>query len=93
MNGYKIIDFKGESLNEGHVPGIWNAVANATKPLVFCNFSVGDSDEIQKPYFAGFGIYRSVDANTHGYDFVLTVTNDGAVIFTITDKDDIVMGA
>lgn len=93
MNGYKIIDFKGEFLNEGHVPGIWNAIATATKPLVFYNFCVGDSDEIQKPYFSGFGNYRSVDAETYGYDFVLTVIDDGPVIFTITDKDDIVMGA
>lgn len=94
MNGYKIIDFKGEYLSEGHVPGIWNAIKTATKPLVFCNFLLGDSDEIQKPFFAGFGLYRSVDAQTFGYDFVLTSTaNDGPLIFTITDKDDIVIGA
>lgn len=93
MNGYKIIDFKGENLSQGHVPGIWNAISTATKPLVFCNFCIGDSDEIQKPFFAGFGKYRTVDANTFGYDFVLTVTADDPIIFTITNKDDIVIGA
>lgn len=94
MNGYKIIDFKGENLSDGHVPGIWNAVANATKPLVFYNFTMGESDEIQKPYFAGYGLYRSVASGVYGYDFVLTSTVDeGPIIFTITSEDNIVMGA
>ena len=92
-NGYRVIDFKGEELANGHVNGIYAKVHKSKKPLVFSNFLVGDSDEIQSPFFAGYGLFRTVDADTNGYDFVLTSSEDGPLIFTITSNDDIVIGA
>ena len=92
-NGYRVIDCKGEKLGEGHVAGIYAKIHKSKKPLVFSNFTLGENDEIQSPFFAGYGRFRTVDADTNGYDFVLTSSEDVPIIFTITSKDDIVIGA
>ena len=91
-NGYRVIDFKGENLAQGHVPGIYAKVHKSKKPLVFSNFVFGEIEEIQSPYFAGFGLFRTVDAETDGYDFIITEEGEDIYKFTITSKDDVVIG-
>lgn len=92
-NGYKVIDFKGENLGEGHVDGIYAKVHKSKKPLVFSNFCIGDSEEIQSPFFAGFGLFRTIESDVDGYDFILGEDSGTIIKFTITSTDDIVIGA
>lgn len=89
MNGYKIIDFKGQNLADGSIEGIYNKVDTATKPLVFCNYTVGDSDEIQKPFFAGIGMKSTYSPRAYQYSYTLAVNSEGAVTLYIKDDDTI----
>ena len=87
MNGYKIIDFKGENFVEGTVAGIWNAVDTATKPLVFYNYCIGEDPTILKPFFAGFGKKSTYTAGHYQYIFLITTDPEG-VIISLSIKDD-----
>lgn len=80
MDGYKIIDCKGIDASSGDtVPGIFNAIAETTKPLVFCNIAMGD-DKI-KPFFSG--LYFLDDG-----DYVFPLNS--SMTMTI-DSDDLVV--
>lgn len=87
MDGYKIIDLKGANISEGTVTGLWDAVNTSNKPLVFCNFLIGDSDEIQKPFFAGFGMKSEYSTGHYQYVYFLTSDPEGSLI-SISVKDD-----
>lgn len=52
MDGYKIIDFKGIDLADSPtIPGIFNAIDESNKPLVFSNIVL--SGYSAKPFFVG----------------------------------------
>ena len=91
MDGYKIIDFKNiPILSDGTtetVPGIFNAMNTANKPMVIANLVIhGDRDIHLKPFFTNivFG-----DAET-GYSTVLTA-NDANLILTIDTDDSVAL--
>ena len=53
MNGYKIIDFKGIDVSQGAtVPGVYNAIITANKPLVFYNLNLTGESALL-PFYAG----------------------------------------
>jgi len=87
MNGYKIIDFKGANLTEGSVPGIYNAVRESNKPLVFSNYKVGESNEIGEPFFVGKRFYHSYSPGKYQYTFFL-ITNSSGETSLLNIKDD-----
>lgn len=90
MDGYKIIDFKGANLAEGYVPGIYNAVNESNKPLVFSNYAMGDHDTIGKPFFAGIGIYETYSPGKYQYTFHIMTNSSGEVnLLNVKDDDTI----
>lgn len=92
-NGYRVIDCKGENLSEGHVAGIYAKIHKSKKPLVFSNFTLGENEEIQSPFFAGFGLFRVIEADVNGYDFIIGEDSGTVIKFTVTSTDDLVIGA
>ena len=89
-NGYKVIDFKGANIGEGEVPGIFNKIETAKKPLVFANYTVGESDDIQAPFFAGIGVKSTYAPRAYQYTYFLTAdSNGGITLLTIKDDDTV----
>lgn len=86
MDGYKIIDFKNiPILSDGTteiVPGVFNAINTANKPMVIANLVIhGDKDIHLKPFFTNivFG-----DAET-GYTTIFTTSNANLILTVGTD--------
>ena len=89
-NGYKVIDFKGANISKGEVPGIFNKIETAKKPLVFANFTVGDSDEPQAPFFAGLGQKSTYEPRKYQYKYFLTADANGTIVLLSIKDDDTV---
>lgn len=86
MDGYKIIDFKNIPIiadgTTETVPGVFNAVNTANKPMVIANLVIKNNSDIHlKPFFTNivFG-----DAET-GYSTVLATINANLILTIGTD--------
>ena len=89
MDGYKILDFKNIPIEASGtyetVPGIFDAINTANKPMVITNLVIrGDSDILLKPFFTNivFG-----DAES-GYSTILT-TENGLLSLLIEPEDHV----
>ena len=89
-NGYKVIDFKGANISEGEVPGIFNKIDTAKKPLVFANYTIGEIDAIQAPFFAGPGQKSTYEPRKYQYKYFLTADANGNILLLSIKDDDTV---
>ena len=89
MDGYKIIDLKSVAIEVGgsyeEIPGIFNAVHTANKPMVITNLVIrGESDIHLKPFFTNM-VFGGAEA---GYSTIL-LTENGSLSLLIEPEDHV----
>lgn len=86
MDGYKILDFKNVPITADsqayEVPGIYEAVKIANKPMVISNFVISaDNDIYLKPFFT------NIVMEMGGVYSTLFVSEGGSLSLTIEEGD------
>lgn len=88
MNGYKIIDFKGEDVSaEPTIDGIFNEIEKSNKPLIFTNM-VCDGTVLVKPYFSSICTKISTGPTTYAYVINGPVASDGKQVLMFVNNND-----
>ena len=88
MNGYKIIDFKGEDVSaEPTIDGIFNEIEKSDKPLIFTNMT-WDGTVIVKPYFSSICTKISTGPTTYAYMVNAPVVGEGIQLIMLINNDD-----
>lgn len=88
MNGYKVIDFKGEDVSaEPTIAGIFNEIENSNKPLILTNM-VWDGTILVKPYFSNICTKVSTGPTTYAYILNSPMIYEGAPIYMLVNNDD-----
>lgn len=89
MDGYKILDFKNIPIETSGtyetVPGIFDAIHTANKPMVISNLVIkGENDIYLKPFFTNI-VFGNAET---GYTTVLT-TETGMLSLLIEAEDHV----
>lgn len=88
MDGYKIIDFKGEDVSASPtIDGIFNAIEESNKPLIFTNMT-WDGTVLVKPYFSSLCTKVSTGPTTYAYIVNGPVAVEGVQVFMLINNDD-----
>lgn len=88
MDGYKIIDFKGEDVTaEPTIDGIFNEIENSNKPLILANMVVNNIPVI-KPYFSSICTKISTGPTTYAYVVNGPLLSENNQVFLFINNDD-----
>ena len=89
MDGYKIIDLGGITLEDGvyngEIEGVYNALDISNKPIVITGING------VKPAYVTFFKFK-VDATTYAYIGILGLSTDGIQTITIASDDIVDVG-
>ena len=90
MDGYKIIDFKNVPITadsqEYVVPGVYEAIKTANKPMVIANLVIsGDSDIYLKPFFTNLVMEAS------GVYSTMLVSEQANISLTVDEGDKVAL--